>query len=81
MENNTADSEKASTKDRRDKSGEDIDFGGRRKTPDRRRFKAKKEDHDPERRSGKERRSGFDRRSVLNQKKPAGKERRKNYPK
>ena len=46
---------------------------------DRRRVKAKKEERDPERRSGEERRSGFDRRGVLNQQKPAGKERRKTF--
>ena len=77
MKKKTPKTDKGSKMKRPDKVEEDIDFGGRRKTVDRRRLKAKKNTHDPERRSGKERRSGFDRRSVLNQKERVGKDRRK----
>ena len=55
-----------------------MDFGGRRKTFDRRSFIPKK--CFPERRVGVDRRSGFDRRSVLKQQEGIAEERRDNFP-
>jgi len=61
-----------------DQMAANIDFGGRRKTFDRRSFIPRK--RFPERRLGVDRRTGFDRRSVLNQQKIGGKDRRENFP-
>ncbi len=78
MKSKTLEALKLSGETNNDQIAANIDFGGRRKTFDRRSFVPKKQF--PERRLGVDRRSGFDRRSVLNQQKSTGKDRRENLP-
>ncbi len=77
MKTKTLETVKVSEATSNDPIAANMDFGGRRKTFDRRSFIPKK--RFPERRLLVDRRSGFDRRSVLKQQKRTAKERRDNF--